>query len=96
MPQTAVLLGMMRKRLIAQPMATLAATESATTPRKIGQLCMKPTTIAGVMEWAMRQPMIACAAAIRVRGIFTVPPAVCASTAATSGPSMKAAGNLTH
>jgi hypothetical protein len=60
-PQTAVVPGSTRQRLIIQPSALLAAITVNTTPRNSGHWFRKAPTISDEIARAIRQPTIACA-----------------------------------
>src|SRR6188768_2707896 len=93
-PQTAVEPGRILKRLMNQPRKLDAASVAATTPANRSQSSRKAEKIAGEMDAAMRQPIIAGAAPNGGLGTRTVAPLVPAMMAASIGPMSNAAGSL--
>ena len=93
MPQTAVVPGSTRQRVMAQPSAVHAPMIASTTPRKSGHPFKKVPRMAGVRNRAIMQPMTAWQAWKKGRGMRMVPPQHSVVIAAIIGPRKRAAGS---
>ena len=95
-PQTAVVPGRMRSRLIDQPRKLDAATVDTTAIRMMGQSAAIVVRMASSMEPAMMQPISVCEALNASEGTRTVKPPTPQAMATSIGPMRKAAGRCAH
>ena len=95
-PQTAVVPGSTRQRLMSHPSTLEAKTVAATTPRKSGHSARNTGKMPGEIDAAIRQPTMDCAAANRGVGILTVAPLMPQTMPANIGPMSRAAGSAAN